>query len=299
MAADMDVKGAKEQRMPWADLAKAVRRNLERKGGEPSMRSPLIADLARLSGYSPAMLLRQVRLLEWVEAKSAERRVDPARHLAAKFAGLELVMLIDRHAPDRSDRLMDAVAAGELKNESLRRELKSFVRRKLRKDSDGRDALSFERHERRRRVRQALETGGYGPLLTARPKWKSADGKVATHGPVCRFTWWRPTANGPEGYDLMHLPAGTTARAVDDRIARSLASAPFFSLYLIVLVQPTPFLELISEALDWARLPHVGILTADMRSDPEGRYHIKGARSAMPGAISDRVVDFLRAVSGR
>ncbi|WFU23640.1 hypothetical protein QA649_37455 [Bradyrhizobium sp. CB1717] len=262
-----------------------------------------MAELAATSGYSAAVLMRQIRLRTWIEAKAAELDVDPKAYMDAGFAGLEAVMMIDRHEPGRTRRLLDAVVAGNVTVESLRRDLRSLVGEKRLKDSHDRDALSAARHERRRRVKLAIETGGHGAgrgeLLTVRPVWRRTDGSEAEHGPICRFTWWRPTTDGPEGFDLMHLPAGTAGRAVDDRIGRAIATSTSFWIYQIVLMEPTPFLPRIVEAIDWARLRHVGIYMATLGPPGSQTVSIAQERAAEPGSITDRVEDFLRAVARR
>src|ERR1700676_895657 len=147
------LQGAKEARMAWAEVAKAAGAALKKSGAAGSMRSPALADLAAESGYSAAILKRQLRLRTWVEAKAAELGVDPARYFGAGFAGLEAAMLLDRHAPEKTRRLLDSVVDETATVESLRRELRSLVGRKRSKDSSDRDALAAERHERRRRVK--------------------------------------------------------------------------------------------------------------------------------------------------
>lgn len=297
------LKGAKSTRLAWADVARAAAAALEKSGGSASMRSPALADLAANSGYSAAMLIRQIRLLAWVERKAAELGVDPAIYLGAGFAGLETAMLLDRHAPELTPRLLGEVVAGNVSVESLRRDLRSRVGAKRLKDSDDRDALASARHERWRRVKREIETGGHGfgrgELVTTRPVWRRADGSAPGHGPVCRFTWFRPTQDGPEGFDLIHVPAGTAARAVDDRIARALATAAYFWTYHLIVLEPTPFLARILDALDWAGLPHVGVYAATIGPPGSQTVTIRRKRAPQPGPITDRVRAFMRAVSER
>lgn len=301
MSGKTGLEGAKAAKLAWADVARAVEQALKKSGASASMRSPVMADIARQSGYSAAMLMRQIRLRTWVETKAAELGVDPKRYLAAGFAGLEAAMALDRHAPDETRELLDRVVEGTVTVESLRDEVRSRVAKKRLKDSGDRDALAAARHDRRRRVKRAIEKGGHGggrgDLLTPDPAWRWADGKVAEHGPVCRATWWRPTQFGPEGFDLLHVPAGTTARAVEDRIARALVSATFFSTYNLVVMMPTPFLPRIQEALDWARLSNVGILAATLGPPGSDWVDIQSKRSAEPAPMTERVRAFERAVS--
>jgi len=301
MSEKADLEGAKAAKLAWADVARAAEQILTESGALASMRSPVMADIARQSGYSAAMLMRQIRLKTWLEAKAVELGVDPERYLAAGFAGLEAAMALDRHAPDETRELLDRVAEGAVTVESLRDEVQSRVAKKRLKDSGDRDALAAARYDRRRRVKRAIEKGGHGggqgDLLTPHPAWRRADGTVAEHGPVCRATWWRPTQFGPEGFDLLHVPAGTTARAIDDRIARALVSATFFSTYRLVVVMPTPFLPRIHEALDWAGLPNLGILTATLGPPGSDWVDIQSERSAEPAPMTERVRRFEHAVS--
>jgi len=98
---------------------------------------------------------------------------------------------------------------------------------------------------------------------------------------------------------LMHLPIGTTTRGVDDRIARALASSVYFRTYHLVLMDPTPFLPRILEALDWANARHIGVYTATLGPRGSQSVSIVQKRAPEPGPITDRVQDFLRSVSSR
>ncbi|MDA9451284.1 hypothetical protein [Bradyrhizobium sp. CCBAU 21360] len=300
MGEDYDLRGAK-RRLPWAEVARLAAHEVERSGAPVSMRSAAVAAAAAASGYSAASIVSQIRLRNWIETKAREFGVDPATYLGARFAPLEAAMQLDRHEPEKTRRLLDLVVEESVTVEAIKRDLKRLVSQKRLKDSEDRDALAAERHERRRRVKRAIESGchgmGKGELLTTRPVWQRADGTSSEWGPVCRFTWWLATPEGPEGFDLLHLPAGTTARAIEDRIARALASSAFFRAYHLIVMEPTPFLPRIQGALDWAKLPHIGIYTATMGPPGSQTVELVQKRVAVSGPITENVRDFMRAVA--
>jgi hypothetical protein len=62
-----------------------------------------------------------------------------------------------------------------------------------------------------------------------------------------------------EGFALLHLPLGTPAREVDDRIARAIVASSYFVRFWVVLTENSPWEKRVVEALDWAD-PRVGLL---------------------------------------
>ena len=290
---------AKTSGADWAEVAKATRGVLRSLGATVSMRSPAVAEVAERSGYSAAMLLRQQKLLSFIESQSVIGGVDPERYLQAGFTSLELVSLIHRHDPARTAELMEAVAEGQVTTEFLRGELSRVVSDKRRNDSEDSDVRAMERHDRRRQVMLGLQRDGFSRLLTRRPAWRGIRSEgPAEYGPVCRFTWWRYGARGAEGFDLLHLPTGTAASAVEDRIARSVMSAAYFSSFWIVLIEGSPFQLRILEALHWADDTRIGLMNATLTAEGRPAY-IGVVLPAQPAASSKLAELFLRAVEIR
>jgi hypothetical protein len=262
---DFDVEGweTDARAMPWAEVARRV---ATRVGPGATMRSAELAGLAIATGYSPQLLLRQVRLLAFLEAFAAKQRLDLANLITGPFTTLEAASkLFAARGGDEvaARRVKDAADRSTLTSvEALRSELRRVVgMRERAKSSSDRHVLTTHRHYRRKQAAVLLTKQGFGPLSMLEPDWSVVAPPGFTSGPVCRFSWLR---SGPpiEGFDLVHLPSGTLDRAIDDRIARVLAAAAYFRLFWVVGVDG-PYLRRVREGLAWAGAERVGLIIID------------------------------------
>jgi hypothetical protein len=259
------LKDAKSARVAWAEVASAARRGLASAGAPATMRAPALAELSDWTGYSPAILLRQLRLLDFVEAEAGRRGLPSDAYLHAGFTALELAAKLMQQDPS-NDFLEDA-AQGRMRVEEMRLRLRDIAAAKA--GSGDRDAIAKQRHDRREAAEEALADWFPG-LQTRQPDWTAAAAAAGrAHGPVCRFSWWRRDTSDAtlvEGFDLLYLPAASAARAVDDRIARGFASAGYFRKFWFVLADDTSWEQRIRDAMGWEGDGRIGLIRiADAR----------------------------------
>jgi hypothetical protein len=130
--------------MPWAQVASRV---ASRVGPGATMRSAELAQLAAATGYSPQLLLRQVRLLAFLEAFAAKQRIDLANLIVGPFTTLEAASkLFAARGGDEvaAQRVKDAADRSTLTSvEALRSELRWVVgMRERAKSSSDRHVLT-------------------------------------------------------------------------------------------------------------------------------------------------------------
>ncbi|MHC2623890.1 hypothetical protein ACVIW2_005922 [Bradyrhizobium huanghuaihaiense] len=274
-----EVVDAKRLKKPWAVTAVAVRRRLASAGEPVSVRSATLNACSMLSGYSAPILLRQQALLDTLDEVAGMVGAEVDRLRGLPFSVLELASSLYRQKPEAGLDAIKDVIAGKADVKTLRWALETASQGEG--SRTGLDVIARERHERRARVYRILSE--VVPELKTRPKdWGVEEGRRRgfDRPPICRFDWWRRQgqrrpypdfgdyANYPEaleGYDLTHAPAGSTAKWLDDRIARVLVSSLFFDLYWIVLSEPSPFVERIASAVSIMGRKDIGILTIDLQ----------------------------------
>jgi hypothetical protein len=263
--AEDDIEGwEKEARgMAWAEVAQRVAARI---GPGATMRSAELARLAGATGYSPQLLLRQVRLLAFLERFAADEDMAAASLLGGPFTALEAAskLYAARGGDDVAAKRVKEAAdrSSRIGVEALRSDLRQVVGAQQRaKSSSDRHVLTSHRHHRRRQAAALLAKAGFGPFSLLEPDWSTVAPPGVTARPVCRFSWLRL---GPpiEGFDLVHLPSGTLERAIDDRLARVLAAAAYFRLFWVVGVDG-PNLRRVRDALAWAGAERVGLIIID------------------------------------
>ncbi len=288
-----EVVEAKRLKKPWAVTAVAVRRRLASAGEPASVRSEALNACSVLSGYSAPILLRQQALLDTVDevAGLVGAEVDLLRSLP--FSVMELASSLYRQNPAAGLDAIKDVIAGKADVKTLRWALE--VNPQEDGNRTGLDDIARERHERRARVYRILSE--LVPELKTRPKdWGVEEGRRRgfDRPPICRFDWWcrqgqpRPYPGMLEGFDLTHAPAGSTAKWLDDRIARVLVSSLFFDLYWIVLPEPSPFVDRIASAVSIMGRRDIGIMTID----PDGAVKVERETEIGTGKDHALIRDF-------
>lgn len=278
--------------MRWSAVARLVR---EAAGPNAGLKSPVIAELGRITGYSPAILVRQVALLEFLEKHALSKGFDPEPYLRGRFTVMEAAHALCRHDPVQGFELLERAADGYVGAEELRTTLKEALWSTKTKGSPDRNALAEERHDRARRTRAALEANGFPGLQSRQPDWAADLPEGRSGPPVCRFAWWQAEQGRLEGFDLLHLPTGTAERSVDDRIARCLVASAFFHRFWIVLVSGTPFERRVVDALTWHPDARIGIIVvADTAT--EGPLSIRFGKRVEPGPETEATRQLGRAL---
>jgi hypothetical protein len=273
------------------------------------LRSPGLEKVAQATGYTAQILVRRVRLLEFLENTAAKNGLDPDRLVGGNFTTLEVAQrLFERRGGD--DHALHLLKqAGDPKSligvEYLRSELKEAVWSAANNtEESGEDSSdlgetsrwdraqrSSGRHYRRREIARALNAAGYGPLRSEVPEWRTvAPDRIGN--PICRFEWWRRRTEGfVGGFDVLFFPAGTLERAIDDRLARVFAASRYFREFNIVLVNG-PNDQRVSDALAWLDDDHIGLLLIqDPVVGPPPEVKVGLAAEPGPETAATRLLD--------
>lgn len=244
---------AKKRRIPWYDVARALRSGMAEASDSGFDANSLRTEAAQLSGYSVNMLGRMLRVLDYFEDLAATADEPLARYLHAPFPSLELVRRVLVADREYGSELLAKVLQGKARIGELRQATAS---------------LTHEQHQagrasRDRQLRRSKTLNAIRSSMTQLAGIGSVENEPAVVPDLLRCDLIAIKRDEQStlltAYGVVYAPGRLQTAVLYDILARCIVTASYFDRYFITFSEPTPYFDRSRAMLEALEASSIGL----------------------------------------